>query len=128
MILYEPANIWFHLNSGNAWKTGCEPDKAATEKQVKSLLKAAGIGDDGKAVVAAGLKPCGEPCRCGAKLSNHLNNMAADLNSAHLTQLATKLTEAKAGSLDDYLKKYGLHRPLLNHPSSPEKWHVEAIP
>lgn len=32
----------------------------------------------------------------------------------------------KAGSLDVYLKKYGLHRPLLNHPNSPESWHIEA--
>jgi hypothetical protein len=113
---------------GFAWKSGFEPDKAATEKHVKSLLVAAGIGNSGKAMVSSGLKPCGEPCKCGAGRSKHLDGVAADLNSGHLTQLSAKLLTNKAGSLDDYFKKFGLHRPLLNHPSSPEKWHVEAMP
>jgi hypothetical protein len=30
--------------------------------------------------------------------------------------------------IDDYLKTFGLHRPLLNHATSPEAWHIEAIP
>ena len=34
---------------------------------------------------------------------------------------------AKVESLDDYLKKFGLHRPLLNHAKSKEPWHVEVI-
>ena len=116
------------MKQGTAWKKGFEPDKAATEKHVKSLLVSAGIGNGGKAMVSSGLKPCGEPCKCGAGRSKHLDGVAADLNSAHLASLTTKLTAKKAGSLDDYLKKFGLHRPLLNHPSSPEKWHVEALP
>jgi hypothetical protein len=42
--------------------------------------------------------------------------------------LKVKLTAAKAGTIDDYLKKFGLLRPLLNHPTSPEAWHIEATP
>lgn len=113
---------------GLTWKKGFEPDQAATEKYIKTMLISAGIGNGGKAMVSSGLKPCGEPCKCGAGRSKHLDGVAADLNSTNLSSLATKLTTAKAGSLDDYLKKFGLHRPLLNHPSSPEKWHVEALP
>jgi|SRR5271165_2504579 len=110
----------------SAWKKGFEPDKAATQKQAKSLLTDAGIGDSGQAMVASGLKPCGEPCRCGAGRSKHLENLASDLNSNDLDKLTTKLTEAKDGDIDSYLKKFGLNRPLVNHPTSPEKWHVEA--
>ncbi len=116
------------IKQGIAWKKGFEPDQVATEKHVKSMLVAAGIGNGGKAMVSSGLKPCGEPCKCGAARSKHLDGVAADLNSGHLLSLTTKLTTAKAGTLDDYLKKFGLHRPLLNHPSSPEKWHIEALP
>ena len=115
------------VKQGSVWKKGFEPDQAATEKRAKFLQTSAGIGNNGKAMVSSGLKPCGEPCKCGAGRSKHLDGVAADLNSSHLTQLTTKLTTAKAGSLDDYLKDFGLHRPLLNHASSPEKWHVEAI-
>ncbi|MFL0805532.1 MAG: hypothetical protein K6L81_17595 [Agarilytica sp.] len=116
------------LKDGVKWKKGHEPDRAATKKQVASLLVQAGIGNAGKAMVSSGLKPCGEPCKCGAGRSKHLDGVASDLNSGHLGSLETKLKAAKAGFLDDYLKKFGLHRPLLNHPSSPEKWHVEATP
>jgi len=91
-------------------------------------LVSAGIGNAGKAMVSSGLKPCGEPCKCRAGRSKHLDGVAADLNSGHLANLTTKLTAKKAGTLDDCLKKFGLHRPLLNHPSSPEKWHIEAMP
>ena len=110
----------------NIWKTGHEPDKAATEEKARAIQKDGKIGNSGKAMVAAGLSPCGEPCRCSAGRSKHLEGVAADLGSDDLVVLATKLTVKKAGSLDDYLKKHGLHRPLLNHPTSPEKWHIEA--
>ena len=115
------------IKLGNAWKAGHEPDMAATEENAKAIQTAAKIGNNGKAMVAAGLSPCGEPCRCGAGRSKHLDGVAADMNSNDLAVLATKLTLKKAGSLDVYLKNYGLHRPLLNHPTSPEKWHIEAI-
>ena len=72
--------------------------------------------------------PCGEPCRCTAGRSNHLDGVAADFNTTDLATLNQKLIKAKAGSIDDYLKKFGLHRPLLNHPASPEAWHIEALP
>ena len=41
-------------------------------------------------------------------------------------RINTFLDDAKAGTLDNYLAQFGLYRPLLNHPTSPEKWHVEA--
>jgi hypothetical protein len=116
------------IKVGNKWKDGSEPNKDATEKQAKKLLTDAGIGNSGQAMVSAGLKPCGEPCKCGAGRSKHLDDEAADLNSADLGILTSKLTDAKAGDIDAYLKTFGLHRPLVNHPESPEKWHVEALP
>jgi hypothetical protein len=76
--------------------------------------------------VSAGLKPCGEPCRCGAGRSKHLDDLAADLNTADMGTLTHTLTAAHAGTVDTYLKKFGLRRPLLNHAESPEPWHVEA--
>lgn len=113
--------------SANAWAKDFEPDQDATTKRCKGLLSEAGVGDSGQAMVASGLKPCGEPCRCGAGRSKHLEDLAADLNSSDLDALTGKLTAAKAGDIDSYLKKFGLNRPLVNHPTSPEKWHVEAL-
>jgi len=113
------------MKSGKKWKAGQEPDEKATIKQCKALQTAAGIGSSGKAMVSAGLKPCGEPCKCGAGRSKHLSDQAADLKK--LDSLESALKKAKAGSLDDYLKKFGLHRPLKNHSESPEKWHVESV-
>ena len=111
---------------GAGWKKEFEPDKNKTEERAKQLLKDEGVGNDGQAMVSSGLKPCGEPCGCGAGRSKHLDDLAADLDSTDLELVEKKLTAAKAGTLDDYLKKFGLNRPLLNHPESPEKWHVEA--
>jgi len=115
------------VKDGTKWKTGHEPDETTTKKQVKLLQTNAGIGKSGTAMVAPGLRPCGEPCKCGAKRSKHLSGLAADLDMPKLKSLTTKLKTAKAGSLDDYLKKFGLHRPLLNHAISKEPWHVESI-
>jgi hypothetical protein len=116
----------FPVKEGNAWKKDSEPDKAKTEERAKALLKSEGVGNNGEAMVSSGLKPCGEPCKCGAERSKHLDDLAADLNSGDLTLLEGKLKTAKTGSLDDYLKKFGLNRPLVNHATSPEKWHVES--
>jgi hypothetical protein len=116
--------------SGTDWTKGFEPDKDATRTNVTSILVNDGIGSNGQAMVAAGLSPCGEPCKCGAGRSNHLSEQAADLNSAALTQLSetlAKLDKDKKVDLDTYLSRFGLYRPLVNHPTSPEKWHVEAI-
>ena len=126
-ILRTKTNAW-PVKVGNTWKAGSEPDKDATEKQAKKLLSDSGVGNSGQAMVSAGLKPCGEPCKCGAGRSKHLDEEAADLNSSDLGTLTTKLTQAKAGDIDSYLKMFGLHRPLINHPESPEQWHVEALP
>jgi len=117
----------FPVKDGTAWKKDYEPDKAKTEERAKALLKAEGVGNNGEAMVSSGLKPCGEPCCCGAGRSKHLEESAADLNSTDLGILKTKLQTANAGSLDDYLKKFGLNRPLVNHATSPEEWHVESI-
>jgi hypothetical protein len=114
-------------SDGKGWAKGFEPDKEKTKENVKSLLTSAGIGNSGQAMVSAGLAPCGEPCKCGAGRSNHLDDSAADLASVGLIQLEQKLEKEKSNNLDSYLKEFGLHRPLLNHPESPEKWHVEAL-
>lgn len=114
------------MKTGSAWSKNGEPDKSKTEARAAQLLQSEGIGNNGQAMVSSGLLPCGEPCRCGAGRSKHLDGLAADLNSADLTLLDAKLKMAKS-CLDEYLKKFGLNRPLVNHPSSPEKWHVEAL-
>lgn len=111
---------------GKKWKAGKEPDKNRTYKNVLSMQRKGGIGNNGKAMVSSGLRPCDEPCRCKAGRSKHIGGFANDANSRDLIKLSKALTKAKAGSLDDYLKKFGLHRPLLKHPKSPEKWHIEA--
>ena len=69
--------------------------------------------------------PCQEPCACTAGRSKHLTDNAADLNKTDLASLKAALTAAKT-DIDAYLKTFGLHRPLLNHPESPENWHVES--
>jgi len=115
---------------GKKWKAGQEPDQEATKKNVKSIQTKGGIGDSGKAMVSSGIAPncTGEPCKCKAGRSKHLSNLAADLNTQDLKSLSAKLKAAKAGSIDDYLKKFGLWRNLKDHPKSPEEWHVEALP
>lgn len=110
----------------NGWQKGMEPDKDATEKQAKKLLVEGIVGNSGQAMVASGLKPCGEPCGCGVGRSKHLEDLAADLRD--LDTLTDTLTAAKAGDLDSYLGKFGLNRPLKDNKESPELWHVEAIP
>lgn len=107
------------------WEKGMEPDLDKTKENVKQMLTSAGIGNSGQAMVSAGFAPCQEPCACTAGRSKHLTENAADLKN--FPALKTELDKAKAGSIDDYLKKFGLHRPLVNHPESPEEWHVEAI-
>ena len=112
--------------AGNEWEKGKEPDKDKTLENTKAILVAAKIGNSGQAMVACGYSPCGEPCKCGAGRSKHLTEEAADLNSTDIGTLNTKLAGAKAGDIDSYLAKYGLNRPLKDHPESPEEWHVEA--
>jgi len=111
--------------NGAAWQAGFEPDKERTLLRALFLLKDEGIGKGGAAMVSSGLAPCGEPCRCGAGRSKHLSGMAADLDTVALHLLGDKL-RPKGVTLDAYLLSFGLHRPLLNHPTSPEAWHVEA--
>jgi hypothetical protein len=116
------------VKQGQTWATGSEPDRAKTIEHVKLMLKTAGIGLGGSAQVSCGISPCGEPCRCKVGATRHLSGKAADLNSADLKTLAAALARAKAGTLDAYLGTFGLHRPLLKHPTSPEEWHVESKP
>lgn len=114
------------VKEGPAWKQGFEPDKTASLNHVKQMLVAGGIGKSGTAQVSSGLKPCGEPCRCSVGQTRHLSGQAADLKSQDLNALSAKLTTAKAGTLDQYMKTFGLHRPLLHSKTSPEPWHIEA--
>ena len=98
----------------------------ATRKHVKAMLMNAHIAKGGTVMVAPGLKPCGVPCKCGAKRTKHLDGLAVDLNMEDLKKLTMALNKAKAGTLDEYLKKFGLHRPLLSH-KNPEPHHIEAL-
>ena len=104
-----------------------EPDKAASHKHIKAMLSSAGIGNGGKAMVAVGAKKCGHPCGCAGKPSKHITGQAKDVSKSAYKSLESKLQAAKQGSLDDYLKKFGLHRPMKNHSKSPEPWHFEAL-
>jgi len=109
------------------WKDTAKPDKAKTVANVKKIQTNAGIGNSGKAMVSSGLKPCKSPCACTAGRSKHVSGVAEDFNSSDLAALTKKLTAAKLGTLDTYLKTFGLHRPLKDHATSPEKWHVESL-
>ena len=64
---------------------------------------------------------CAEPCKCGGNRSKHISGVASDLGKPQLEQLKQKLQQAGKGSLDNYLKRFGLHRPMSSEP-----WHVEA--
>lgn len=111
---------------GKAWAAGKEPDEAKTRARALEILKTAGIATSvaakpNGAMVASGYAGCGEPCRCGGNPSKHIAGLAVDLRKAQLPFLEKALREAKAGSLDNYLKKFGLARPMTSEP-----WHVEA--
>ena len=138
----DPKTVWQKVNrddflrtrkggvpklKGKDWEKGKEPDKAATLKNVKAMLKKAGIGNGGKAMVSAGISPCGEPCKCKVGASKHLTGEAIDIQKSSLTALESKVKANKLGTLDEYLKKFGLHRPLKDHPKSPEPWHLESL-
>jgi len=55
--------------------------------------------------------------RLGPSRSMTSNSIASRFLAASWL-IATKLTK---------LKKFGLHRPLVNHATSSAKWHVEAV-
>jgi hypothetical protein len=113
---------------GSDWDPGARPDRDATVKNLKTMQIYDGIGRLGFGMVAAGFRPCGEPCRCRAGRSKHLDGLAADINRSDLAALTNALRHNRGPTLDDYLKRFGLYRPLLHHPKSPEDWHVEALP
>lgn len=118
------------LGPSGEWLTTDAPEKEKTLANAKAMLTSAGIGNSGQAMVASGLSPCAEPCGCGAGRSNHLEDLASDLKSTALVELVAalgKLPKEKQLSLDDYLKQFGLHRPLKDHKESPEPWHVEEL-
>ncbi len=114
-------------NDKGAWKEDLVPDQVKTKARVKAMQKSAGIGNSGAAMVSSGLKPCKSPCACKAGRSKHVSGVAEDLLSSDLDSLTLKLKTAKVGSLDDYLKTFELHRPLRNHSTSPEPWHIESL-
>jgi hypothetical protein len=116
------------VKQGTDWLPGKKPDKAKSRLRAYEILKSAGIAtadnrpnDPHSAMVAPGYQGCGEPCKCGGNRSKHIAGAASDLGKPQLDQLNQKLQQAGAGSLDNYLKKFGLHRPMSSEP-----WHVEA--
>jgi hypothetical protein len=117
---------------GGHWKKGCEPDLGKSKEKMQKVLNdwGAAKGKDGlrgSAMTACGFK-CGEPCGCPVGISKHVRGIAADLNRDGIHILERKLRHDKAGSVDELLAFYGLHRPLLHHANSPEEWHIEAKP
>jgi hypothetical protein len=141
--LEDAATAWEHLNwadflrdakgqvpvrEGDGWAKGKEPDRDRTRQRALEVLKAAGIAkaknrpnDPHSAMVAPGYQGCASPCKCGGSRSNHIAGEASDLGQAQLDTLKQKLHETGAGTLDQYLKRFGLHRPMATEP-----WHVEA--
>lgn len=122
------ANNQIPVKQGNAWAAGKAPDKTKTRERAYAILKAAGIGtaknrstEPHSAMVAPGYQGCAEPCRCGGSRSKHIAGAASDLGKTQLEQLRVKLQQANAGTLDAYLKTFGLHRPMSSEP-----WHIEA--
>jgi hypothetical protein len=122
------ANGQVPVKQGNGWAPGKGPDKTKTRQRAYEILKSAGIAtaddrpnDPHSAMVAPGYQGCAEPCKCGGNRSKHIAGAASDLGKPQLEQLKQKLQQAGAGSLDNYLKKFGLHRPMTSEP-----WHVEA--
>ncbi len=114
-------------NEKGEWKDTAKPDKEKTIANVKKLQINAGIGNVGKAMVSSGLSPCKSPCACTAGRSRHVSGVAEDFNSADLESLTARLSAAQSGTLDEYLELFGLDRPLKDHATSPEKWHVESL-
>jgi len=109
------------------WKDTAKPDKTKTIAHVKAMQVKAGIGGGGKAMVSSGLKPCKSPCACTVGRSKHVSGVAEDWNVKDLNSLIAKLKAAKAVSLDEYLKAFGLHRPLKDLGKRSEAWHIEAL-
>jgi len=108
--------------------TGHPPRKGRTRTQALAILRDVGVStakdrprEPNSAMVAPGFEGCAEPCRCGGTRSKHISGMASDLGQAELGELEQKLKRADAGSLDAYLARFGLHRPMSSEP-----WHVEA--
>jgi hypothetical protein len=121
------ANGQVPVKVGRSWSPGKQPDKTKSRQRAYEVLQAAGIAkakdrsEAHSAMVAPGYQGCAEPCKCGGSRSNHIAGAASDLGQPELDQLKQKLQQANAGSLDNYLKKFGLHRPMNSEP-----WHVEA--
>jgi hypothetical protein len=113
---------------GAGWKKDMEPDLKKSQERMKQLLMDGGCARGGTAMIACGIAPCGEPCGCPTGRSKHIDGLAADLKMHDLDLLTHKLSVNKAGTLDHLLSVYGLYRPMLHHKTSPEQWHVEAIP
>jgi hypothetical protein len=125
------------IKAGKVWKAGFEPDPEKSRTYMRKILEAH-VGArrlknkkrdrKGTAMVSAGIKPCGEPCACRVGRSRHVSGAAADVSVAALSALDKTLRKRKAGTIDQYLRRFGLYRPLLKAKRSPEPWHLEALP
>jgi hypothetical protein len=115
---------------GNGWVAGRIPDRTMSKKRAFAILQSNGIATSEAnkphgAMVAPGYQRCGEPCACGGNQSKHIARKACDLNKHDYPKLEQKLLAERAGSLDDYLKKFGLKRPMMVGKNA-EPWHIEA--
>ena len=114
---------------GKDWTV--KPDKAKSREQAYRVLESAKIATSDKkephgAMVAPGYNGCGEPCKCGGHASKHTAGMACDINRQDLEALERVLRQKNAGTVDAYLREFGLHRPMMLGQKNDEPWHIEA--
>ena len=114
-------------SDGTKWLPGFQPERHATVRCMAAFLKRFGVAKE----AAPGKTGCAEPCLCGGKASHHVTGDACDLGGLdHLS----KVLDARGGlgkpghRLDDYLRTFGLWRPLAHKPKKTrEEWHVERL-
>ena len=108
------------------WAKGSEPDKNASVKAMSAFLKRYHV----TSMAAPGQNQCGEPCSCGGAASKHITGAACDVGGMALLQAALAKENGGEGiNLDEFLKDYGLHRPMAHLTGKQrEEWHVEALP
>ena len=107
------------------WASGHEPDKAASTRAMALFLSRHHV----RSMAAPGQNGCGEPCGCGGMASKHITGAACDVSG--LQELQDSLAKENYGTgikLDDFLKDYGLCRPMAHlQGNRREEWHVEAL-
>jgi len=115
------------VRAGNSAQWAEPLDQRTSGAVMASFLQAHNV----TSMAAPGVDGCGEPCSCGGKASKHVTGQACDLNGLDVLERTLHLKSPNVPSdklLDDYLKRFLLHRPMAHLPGrSRENWHVEPI-